>query len=114
MPPRRHNWTSRGQPLAGSCKSSIPLLAFTFFLRSKEDEHLVRRIDAKDAGTRSGGDALQNSRDLDKGFAALVKAEDVIRCIHEPDAIPAGRNLSGIPPYAVHRAFGGIIAKNII
>ena len=43
---------------------------------------------------------MENARDLEKRFAARVKAKDMLGCIDEPDAISASRDLGGISPYA--------------
>jgi hypothetical protein len=83
-------------------------------LRSNESEDRICTIDAKDASPGSGGNTFEITCHLNKRLAAGVKVPDMAGRIDNPNAIPARRNLNGIPSYAVHCAGFGIVTKNVI
>ena len=82
-------------------------------LRSDEREDLMCTIDSENSASGSDGYTLENPCNLHKCSAARVKAQDIVGCTDDPDAIPASRDLTCISANLVELLSRGIKAEDI-
>ncbi len=75
---------------------------------------MIRGIDSKDAGSGPDIDTCEKTANLHKGFAAGIKAKNIVGEVNGPHAIPASRDLTDDSRHLSEQAGAWIVAKDLI